>query len=102
METLEYARDHPGGTPTDTFERERLQRDKDEPATKFLPVPPLPMGMGDEDTHGNKAPMTPELRNPSISSRPQKMLDDSAQSDAAPKRSQATARRVNQSQRSQE
>ena len=57
-------RDHPGETPAETH-RERTnhgggEMDKgDEPETKFLQVPPLPMGVDDDETVGNKAPVTP-------------------------------------------
>ena len=32
----------------------------EQPASKFLRVPPLPMGMDEDDAIGNKAPVTPE------------------------------------------
>ena len=92
-DVMQYARDHPGGTPTETKRDSGAKHGEgevdegDQPASKFLRVPPLPMGMDDDETVGNKAPVTPELRIPSTStsSRPHEMLDDTAEKEPLPR-----------------
>ena len=92
-DVMEYARDHPGDTPVDTKREGGVKHAGGEvetieqPASKFLRVPPLPMGMDEDDAIGNKAPVTPEMKIPSTStsSRPPEMLDDTAEKEPRPK-----------------
>ena len=51
-------------------------REQKKKVTRFLRVPPLPIGMDDDTEIGNTAPVTPPLRFPVASSRPEERAQD--------------------------
>ena len=95
-EVERYALEHPAGTPQQELTNQQRGRKheadgqhEEQPAEKYIRVPPLPLGLDTENVNvGESAPKTPDLPLPQRSQ--ETMLDDSAVEESRPKASRTS------------